>query len=398
MEAAESPAKLIVTRMPFDRKQLNLIISIGAAVTAGYSGAFTLPLQLGALIDGLGLTPAQAGLLGAFEVSTMALTTMVIAAKLSKWSLARVAFGGILLAAIAQFLSAAMEGYAAIAVCRVLVGIGCGSSLGAGLAAGSVSSEPERTFAWALTLKVLGIAILYVILPLSVSFGYYKGFYATLGLVMLVLLPAVTRLPARVVKAETTRDATPPVNWKLAALLVLGSAIVHTGNAAFWAFSERIGRSLGMHVETIGIVLAVGLLSGMIGTMFAGWLGTRAGRALPMVLATVLVGGTGLIAAYAGSQTVFAGAVVFKSVVFVFLNPYIFGAAALLDPSGRLTSLTGGISSLVGGAGIGLAGLLVQRFTLPIVGSMDFVACLLAAAVLVYTVRALDRKAVPSYA
>jgi len=117
-----------------------------------------------------------------------------------------------------------------------------------------------------------------------------------------------------------------------------------------------------------------------------------------MVLATVLVGGTGLIAAYAGSQTVFTGAVVFKSVVFVFLNPYIFGAAALLDPSGRLTSLTGGISSLVAGAGIGLAGLLVQRFTLPIVGSMDFVACLLVAAVLVYTVRALDRKAVPSYA
>ena len=65
--------------MPQTKVALALsVLAIGIGLFAGSFGPYFVPVQIGALIDGLGLSESQSGLLGVVEVGSMSLTAILI--------------------------------------------------------------------------------------------------------------------------------------------------------------------------------------------------------------------------------------------------------------------------------------------------------------------------------
>ena len=93
------------------------------------------------------------------------------------------------------------------------------------------------------------------------------------------------------------------------------------GQGAIWAFSERIGISIGFSHEEVGLALGVTTLAGLAGGVIAAVVGTRGGR--PMLLAVGL--GANVVATWmvviAGSSGLYLAGLLAWAIAFFFALP-----------------------------------------------------------------------------
>ncbi len=357
-----------------------LIFVIGVGLFSSFVGTYFVPLQIGAVIDGLGLTATQSGLLGAVEIAAMSLTAILIAPKLADWSLRRVAIGGALLAAACEIFTAPVETFSLLLPLRSLVGVGCGCIFGAVCATAASSNSPDRTFAWGQAVMNSLFLVMFLILPYTLAFGVHRGLFVSLGILLLIATPLyrklrTTGIPARA--AETGQGGHLPI----ISLHILATALLNIGLGALWGFVERIGTvRLGLTIETVGTILSVATLFMIGGSAFAGWLGTRIGRIIPMVTAAMLCAGAAFSITHTNSPTVYFVGLMVYNAAYLFIGPYIIaGTASALDPSGRLASTFGGSMFFFYSVGVGAGGLMIDLVSLSAIGWLALIGCLAAA-------------------
>ena len=173
---------------------------------------------------------------------------------------------------------------------------------------------------------------------------------------------------------------------------VIAIVLLNLGLGALWGFLERVGVQIGLSTETIGAVLSASTIAMISGSMFAGWLAVRVGRAVPMLLASVFCGVSALGVMTAETLFVYAAAVMLYGVAYLFLGPYIIvGVGSALDSSGRLAPACGGIMFLSYSIGIGGGGYIVDAFSYPAIGWAAFVSCVVSG-VLFFFARAIERR------
>ena len=88
------------------RIPVKLLLGIGFGMFLGVLSANSIPVMIGALIDGLAMTEAEVGVLGTVELLAVALGALAATPMAGKVSNRRLAVFGCLLAITAQFLSA----------------------------------------------------------------------------------------------------------------------------------------------------------------------------------------------------------------------------------------------------------------------------------------------------
>lgn len=88
---------------------VKLLLAIGFGMFLGVLSANSIPVMIGALIDGLAITEAEVGVLGTIELFAVAIAALAAAPLVGKVSNSRLAVLGCLIAVMAQFLSAAVD-------------------------------------------------------------------------------------------------------------------------------------------------------------------------------------------------------------------------------------------------------------------------------------------------
>ena len=115
---------------------VKLLFGIGFGMFLGVLSANSIPVMIGALMDGLAVNEAEVGLLGTVELLAVALGALAAAPMAGKVSNRRLAVFGCLFAITAQFLSAAAGGLYLLAGLRVIAGAGLGLAYAAAAMAG----------------------------------------------------------------------------------------------------------------------------------------------------------------------------------------------------------------------------------------------------------------------
>ena len=105
---------------------------------------FTLPLYIGALMDGLGADERQAGLVCSLEIGAVAVSCVLFSGWLDKLPLRRLGIAGVCLAATGNLLSLSQDALVYLSVLRIFCGIGSGMCLAACSAIISRASDPDR--------------------------------------------------------------------------------------------------------------------------------------------------------------------------------------------------------------------------------------------------------------
>lgn len=346
---------------------IRAVIAMLCATGLGYWPLYVEPFVIGALIDGLGLSEAQAGLLMTAEISAIAVVALGGSHHLARLATPvpfAISAGITVLAGNA--LSVFLDDFVWLLLARVGAGFGAGISLAIGSAALARLSEPDRKMALILGGRGIMGAVMIPLIAMAISRYGYRGSYMFLTLIPLLVLPVLLWLPVR---DESECDETGATEQSLKLLhdriglpvftLLLGMFLMTLGESVWYSFIERKGTAIGMSLDLIAFVMMATTIAGLIGAAVPAALNTRFGRQMPIYVSMVLIMGFGCAALLTRSPVVYTIANAGYTVGFAACIPFVFGVSTLLGRTGAVTAALGAM--IVGGHTIGpsIAGLVV---------------------------------------
>ncbi|GGU86087.1 MFS transporter [Streptomyces litmocidini] len=389
------------------------LVALVALFTAGYLAPYLLPTVVGRLSAGLGLTPAQAGLVGSVLLLGSSTAGFTLAARGERTGPRRAARAGLLAMAVG-YGSAAATGLVPLVVAgAVLGGLGSGTATAVAVAGIAGQRDPHRASTLGLLSVSAAAGALYLTLP-HLGGGHAAPLLAIACAAALVW-PATGRLPdagraaredatatravrgaaaatraAREVTAAATASGREPGDTaapgplphrRAGAVLAAGVLCWSLAQNALWGVSGRIGLTqAGLSEVTVGAVFAAALGAGLVGVTAAGALGSRLGRAVPIGAGTVLIAGCVWLSSSAGDLVGFATGEILWNTVYPVVLSYLLGLAASLDPRGRWAVMVGSASSLGVACGPVTGSLLSDRAGYPGMGLVLCALLLLVAA------------------
>uniref|UniRef100_A0AAU2V9J1 MFS transporter n=1 Tax=Streptomyces sp. NBC_00003 TaxID=2903608 RepID=A0AAU2V9J1_9ACTN len=320
-----------------------------AVFTAGYLAAYLLPTVVGRLSAGLGLSPAEAGLVGSTLLLSSATAGFTLASRVERHGPRRLAGLGLLLM-ITGYGGAALTTLVPLVVAGAVVG-GLGSGTATAVAAAGIAAQrdPHR----ASTLGLLSVSATAGTLYLTIPHlgGGHATPLAAIAVVAALVWPATRRLPDGYGPGRPV-DPVEPTGVRLphrrsGTVLAATMLCWSLAQNALWGVSGRIGLTqAGLTEVTVGMVFAAGLGAGLLGVLGAGALGARLGRAVPIGAGTAIIACCIVASSSARGLVSFASGEILWNVFYPVVLSYLIGLSASLDPRGRWAVLAGSASSL----------------------------------------------------
>ncbi len=375
--------------------QINrLFLAVSAGKFVSVVGLLIMPVQVGAMLDGLQLGEAAIGLLATMEFSALGVGLIFVAINPLKTSALKYALIGTALIVTGQIASALITTYGTLAALRFIVGFGAGlANAAATVTIAANFKEPERTAGYAFGLVYLVGGVLYLASPYMTGYGYHKGVFLSLAAVVLVFIPLLFALPdtplQKKKRAAVRQDA---ILSPVAILLFTAEIFLMIGMGAAWAFGERLGLAVNLTPGEIGFYFACTMIASIIGSLFAGWLGTRVGRTLPFVVCTILVSVCCYFMANPGIAIVYVICLLSFQVFQAVFIPFLIGTGAALESSGRLSAAVVAVEIFSFGAGGLVGGAVVETFGLTAVGWLAVLGGIVAIPLLIMVCLPLDRQ------
>lgn len=364
----------------FSKEFILLFCSLVAGVFLGELGSMTTPFQIGALMDGLNLGEAAAGMLGSAEVVTIGCCMLAVALGAIRMAPRQMALCGAVITGTGQLLTALTDILALLFILRVAVGLGSALCLSAAIITISSFKQPESTTGFVYAYVILLLALIMYLIPWLLPYGHHRALFSLFAVLTILGSLLLLNLPARQIYQQQVFKVKGDNNiYRLIALLFAGEFLLLAGVGTVWAFLERIGLATGITPHDVGLYMSLGMLVSMLGSFVAGIVGVNFGRSLP------LVGGAILTAAGSGLVPGSTDAASYLIMLFLFLFmlsfvlPYVIGTAAMIDRSGRLATAALAVQIFSYGTGVVIGGFVVEHFSLGALSFIGFSGPVLAA-------------------
>lgn len=354
------------------KRQLMLIIAVCAGAGLAHIGTSAMPFQIGALMDGTHRTAAQAGTFGFVEVGALALSMILVSSRADRLPTRALAIGGCLAAIGANIGLFCLGAYPWQLFFAACAGFGYGTIFSATVTAAASAEIPDRIYAVGNGGALLLIVAFMAVIPLGTVRLGALGVFGSLAVLISVCLPLLLGLRRAEVSMLTRLSA-----WRTpgAAPLLFGWMTASLGTTALYAFAERIGKSIHLAQAEIAWVLSAGVFVGVAGTGAAAVLTGKIDRRIALTVGMIGSGASCLIIGIATNLFWFALGTFVYWIFYMFLYSYLLGTAAVLDPSGRVGTLGGGLERLGYALGAAVGGLLAEHVSYSATGVFGFIAC-----------------------
>lgn len=297
------------------------------------------PIFLGALAETFSLNGRQLGFIGGAEMGGSCLASLSAVYWFPRVRLRRLAFFALSVGLIGNLATSWVSDYSVLLLVRFTIGF-LGSGVLYAMTLGLIGQlkNPDRVIAIAIIFQVLSLAVGMVGVPLLMAWWQLPGVTIALALLFSTGFLLLHLLPERVA-VEAARGASPDGFRFLPGALLASLIVFSVGLGGVWAFMERIGSSAGFSMVDIGNALAVSGLVGGLGALVAALLGTRLGRLLPIVFALSLEIVTCFLLATRNDWYSYLLAIALFNFCWNLTLPYLMGAIAASDVSGRFMVL-----------------------------------------------------------
>ena len=343
-------------------------ISMAALVAASVLSAagaliFNIfPLFLSATADQFGFENEQLGLLGTAYLggfSLVALTAVYWVKRIS-WK-----FSGavsIILVCLSVLGLAIFQDTVLIYTMVALIGAGSCVIFTVALTVLSRHRDPDRAYGIKLCAEMLlaGI-IMFVMTSLIISRVGFVGFIVGLVVIYGVAGLALLWLPQ---DSTAEQDADPKKSaagfyskasfpaWLASIALFIQFGVM----SALWGFMERIGSTAGIDAQTVGTILTLSLLAGLVGAFLAALLGNHYGHIKPLFVCFIVIIATIYLLANNTETMVYALCACLISASLQFIVAYQMGLITAVDQNENFTTMIPFILAFGGAVGPGVAG------------------------------------------
>ncbi len=387
------------TKVPtFIMKNTNSISTKIALVTFGCIGALPvliMPILVGAMIDHLGLTGKEAGLVVSVEMTALGVSVFGMSLVLHRWNRRTLLLSGLVLFIVGQLASATADGFVQLAAIRVIAGLGGGILVSTMKAVIASIPEPVRILSIYGMSLLLASAASFSLMPLVISPWGIAGAYVTLGLLAFPSILLIRLIPRYAEVGRVSQMVRLKGKRILILMALVALLVYYLGFSPVWNYMERLGVSSGIDIGVVGIILSGVTIAGLVGAAFAASLSTRYGSAKPMVFGFIcILGGLLLLASGKGFGTYSGGAVIFNFGNF-FTAPYLLGMLARLDRQGRLI-VAGFLMQNIGmAAGAALAAMMLTGSNYIITAWIGLIAFVFSFVIFMSVILLLDQFVVP---
>jgi predicted MFS family arabinose efflux permease len=366
--------------------------------TAGLFYVNIMPALVDGLIEGLGFSNRDAGLVGSANVygAAVGAFTAVFVVKHINWRMAAVV---LLCGLIAIDLgSMLLENPPALIGTRFVHGCVGGLLVGIGFAVMSRTTEVDRTFGYLLTIQfgLGGLGLIYLP-PLVPVLGTKVLFMSLIAFstVTLLMLPFLADYPP---KTQQVLDRGHGSNLKLIGLALLATFLFQAANMGIYAFAIGIGKDALLETGFISNALGIAAWLAIAGSVLVILLSTRFGRTWPVGIAIIMTALSIWLLHFShvkpgGWETsVFWWANVVWGVGWAFIISYLLGMCSEFDTTGQMAAL-GGFASKMGLApGPAVAALIVGDNNYGLLINVAVIALALCLLAMLLPARTLDRR------
>jgi MFS family permease len=250
--------------------------------TAGLFYVNIMPALVDGLIEGLGFTNREAGIVGSANMygAAVGAFSAVFVVKHIAWRKAAII---LLLGLIAiDFISMLLTSAPVLTATRFIHGCVGGLLVGIGFAVMSRTTEVDRTFGYLLTIQFgLGGLGLILLPPLVPVFGTQALFFALIAfsVTTLLMLPFISDYPAREQQASTGQRQG---NRRLIILALLATFLFQAANMGIFAYVIGIGRDAMLEMGFISNAIGVAAWIAILGSVLVILISTRFGRLWPV--------------------------------------------------------------------------------------------------------------------
>jgi len=173
------------------------------------------------------------------------------------------------------------------------------------------------------------------------------------------LWPAAS-MPSCPPGAEKPGQGRYAIQWPMALLALAGVLLYFVAQGAVWSYFERIGHASGIAPQTIGTTLALSSVAGIAGALLVALLPARGGRALPLLLGSIVSLISFLLLGGRVTATGLVVAGLAFNIAWNFCQPILSGICASADRGGRIVCAMGSIQTVGYGLGPAFAAALLR--------------------------------------
>lgn len=361
--------------------------------TAGLFYVNIMPAIVDGLVEGLGFTNRQAGLVGSSNMYGAAVGALLIVFLVRKinWRIAALFFliSLILIDTISIFISDVQS----LISIRFIHGLIGGMLVGTGFAVIARTSQPDRTFGMLLVVQYglggLGMGVLPLIVPFmgtSILFMTLIGF----SLITLLMLPFIDNYSLDNTDSHTEREKS---KIKILPLLLtfLALFLFQAANMGLYVYIIGLAKSFGLVSSFISPVLLAAAWVGVLGSLLVVIFSTRYGRLLPVILGMILTLIGTWILHYSDSHLAFIFANCAVGITWAFIIAYLLGMSAAFDKQGSMAALGGFASKMGLASGPFVAALIVGQDNYSLLINMALVLIFISMIAAIIPARYLDR-------
>ena len=333
------------------------------------------------------------GMILTVEMATMALTSVFSARLLVGWSLRMLALVGLALAVVGSLIAYLTQDYSLLLGGRALAGCGAGLGLMMMNAAAATFPDPDRVFARLSVISILfGMAIV-AAMPLLGEGG--DGRSAPFAMILLALaltgplvsfLPSSLRVKAPEAGSDGNADGAAFRGKTIRSIMLLSFITFAIGCASgvMWVFYAMIGQQAGLSLAGIDGAISMAIFAALFAAGAAALIGSRFGRALPVGAGLLILVASVMVLSHEPGALAFRLATMGNVGAIYFLIPYLFGAAASLDASGRGAVYVGSAFYLTGAVGPVVGGYLAMTVGMGAMGMTTLVVAIVSFVIMRY--------------
>ena len=341
----------------------DLILGALIGIALGNFTVFTSPFFIGAFVDTLSLSAAQAGLIVTLEIGSGATTCLLLSAALARLSLRHMMLAAIVLVLVGNIGSMQVDDTQILAGLRILSGIGAGGGLAVCGALLGRMNDPERAMGIILVLNTLLMVAVLGIMGYTLEQWPLANASAIFAILAAVALPIAWIIPSLPLNVYRPSDWT---GQEKDHHLILGSIAVGLlfllclMEGSVYSFSERVGKHIGLSNDSVSAILATAQFAGLMGAALAACIGARIPSIYPIGAGGLMTGFGGMMVYITSSPNLFPVYMAVFSLGFFIVFPYLLGACARLDADGRWAARANGVNLYGAALGPVIAGTIIE--------------------------------------
>ncbi len=359
--------------------------------TAGLFYINIMPALVDGLIQGLGFSNKEAGLVNSANVYGAALGAFGVVLLIKKLAWRATSYTLLLGLIALDIVSIYLTTPSSLMLVRFFHGLLGGALVGIGFAVMARTEQPDRAFGYLLLVQfgLGGFGVMY--LPGLVPQYGIAALYLSLVAFSVVTLAMLPFLADYALEKAAPDAACKRINWRMLGLALLATFFFQAANMGLYAYIIGLAKNAGLEMAFISPVLGMAAWIGILGSIGVILLSTRFGRLKPLTLSTLLTAVMTFILHFSQSPWIFALANCVIGATWAFSISYLLGLNASFDKTGQTAALGGFASKMGLASGPALAAMVIESDNYGLLVNLATLGLVLSALVALIPTARIDR-------